>query len=169
MRLSFHRKQEPIKMSVWLDLSCKADFDTSASGSEFIRSYALPYKILSKFKKIIKRRNIKINQTIIRSVKACFALAKNSTSVLWFASFKVYEGNQVRITLVVPWAYYAFWVIFFSLIILFSIYKDRSFHCDVCNVCLDKRLEGKHKCRPNSGHDECCICLEVIRDHISYF
>ncbi|PFX25162.1 Halomucin [Stylophora pistillata] len=41
-----------------------------------------------------------------------------------------------------------------------DIYKDRSFHCDVCNVCLDKRLEGKHKCRPNSGHDECCICLE---------
>lgn len=44
----------------------------------------------------------------------------------------------------------------------FRIHKDRSFHCDVCNVCLDKRLQGKHKCRPNSGHDECCICLEVI-------
>ncbi|XP_022791409.1 zinc finger CCCH domain-containing protein 13-like [Stylophora pistillata] len=40
------------------------------------------------------------------------------------------------------------------------IYKDRSFHCDVCNVCLNKGLEGKHKCRPNSGHDECCICLK---------
>ena len=44
------------------------------------------------------------------------------------------------------------------------IHKDKSFHCDVCNVCLDKRLEGKHKCRPDSGHDECCICLEVT-DH----
>ena len=44
----------------------------------------------------------------------------------------------------------------------FRIHKDRSFHCDVCNVCLDKRLQGKHKCRPDSGHDECCICLEVI-------
>ena len=53
--------------------------------------------------------------------------------------------------------------------LFFSIYKDRSFHCDVCNVCLDKRLEGKHKCRPNSGHDECCICLEVTIDHILYF
>ena len=126
MRLSFNRNQEPIKMSVWLDLSCKADFDTSASGSEFIRSYALPYKILSKFKKIIKRRNIKINQTIICSIKACFALAKNSTSVLCFASFKVYEGNQVRITLVVPWAYYAFWVIFFLL--LFYLAFTRTDH-----------------------------------------
>ncbi|XP_020630412.1 RING finger and CHY zinc finger domain-containing protein 1-like [Orbicella faveolata] len=40
------------------------------------------------------------------------------------------------------------------------IHKDKSFHCEVCNVCLDKRLEGKHKCRADSGHDECCICLE---------
>ena len=41
------------------------------------------------------------------------------------------------------------------------IHKDKSFHCEVCNVCLDIRFEGKHKCRPDSGHDECCICLEV--------
>ncbi|KAJ7393200.1 hypothetical protein OS493_006168 [Desmophyllum pertusum] len=40
------------------------------------------------------------------------------------------------------------------------IHEDKSFHCDVCKVCLDKRLEGKHKSRPDSGHDECCICLE---------
>ena len=40
------------------------------------------------------------------------------------------------------------------------IHKDKSFHCDVCNVCLDIRLKNKHKCRPNSGHDECPICLE---------
>ncbi|XP_068700087.1 uncharacterized protein [Montipora foliosa] len=40
------------------------------------------------------------------------------------------------------------------------IHADKSFHCDVCNVYLDKRLEGNHKCRPDSGHDECCICLE---------
>ena len=48
--------------------------------------------------------------------------------------------------------------------IMFSssrIHQDKSFHCEVCNVCLDKRLEGNHKCRPDSGHDECCICLEV--------
>ena len=38
--------------------------------------------------------------------------------------------------------------------------KDKAFHCDVCNVCLDKIIEGKHKCRPDSGHDECCVCLE---------
>ena len=40
------------------------------------------------------------------------------------------------------------------------IHKDKSFHCDVCNVCLDIRLHNKHKCRPDSGHDECPICLE---------
>ena len=45
--------------------------------------------------------------------------------------------------------------------IITRIHKDKSFHCEVCNVCLDKRLEGNHKCRPDSGHDECCICLEV--------
>ena len=28
-------------------------------------------------------------------------------------------------------------------------------------MCLNKGLEGNHKCRPDSGHDECCICLEV--------
>ena len=40
------------------------------------------------------------------------------------------------------------------------IHKDKSFHCEVCNVCLDERLKGKHKCRPDSGHDNCGICLE---------
>ena len=50
---------------------------------------------------------------------------------------------------------------FRSLFFLLRIHRDKSFHCDVCNVCLDKRLQGKHKCRPDSGHDECCICLEV--------
>ena len=40
------------------------------------------------------------------------------------------------------------------------IHMDRSFHCEVCNVCLDTRLLGRHTCRPDSGHDECCICLE---------
>ena len=52
--------------------------------------------------------------------------------------------------------------------VLNSIHKEKSFHCDVCNVCLDKRLEGKHKCRPDSGHDECCICLEVGEDLLFY-
>ena len=42
------------------------------------------------------------------------------------------------------------------------IHKDRSFHCEVCNVCLDERLKGKHKCRPDSGHDNCGICLEDV-------
>ncbi|XP_073249054.1 RING finger and CHY zinc finger domain-containing protein 1-like [Porites lutea] len=41
-----------------------------------------------------------------------------------------------------------------------QIHKDKSFHCETCNVCLDKRLEGDHKCCPDSDHDECCICLE---------
>ena len=43
----------------------------------------------------------------------------------------------------------------------FSIFKDRSFHCDVCNVCLDKRLEGRHSCWENSGHDGCCNCIYI--------
>ncbi|WP_257282476.1 CHY zinc finger protein [Endozoicomonas sp. ISHI1] len=38
--------------------------------------------------------------------------------------------------------------------------KDKSFHCDTCNVCMDKKYQDNHKCRENSGHDECCICLE---------
>ena len=41
------------------------------------------------------------------------------------------------------------------------IHRDRSFPCDVFHVCLEKRLGGTHKCRPDSGNDECCICLEV--------
>ncbi|CAH3107431.1 unnamed protein product [Porites lobata] len=40
------------------------------------------------------------------------------------------------------------------------IHKDKSFHRDVCNVCLDKQLGGNHKCRPDSSRDEFCICLE---------
>ena len=42
------------------------------------------------------------------------------------------------------------------------IHKDKSFHCDVCNVCLDNGLAGNHKCRPDSGHDACSICLEDV-------
>ena len=53
------------------------------------------------------------------------------------------------------------WIINIVFYYYFRIHQDKSFHCEVCNVCLDKRLEGNHKCRPDSGHDECCICLEV--------
>ena len=42
-----------------------------------------------------------------------------------------------------------------------KIHQDKSFHCEVCNACLDKRLEGNHKCRPDVGHDERCICLRM--------
>lgn len=42
------------------------------------------------------------------------------------------------------------------------IYKDKSFHCDVCNICLSKDVKKKHKCRPDSGHDRCGICLEDV-------
>ncbi|WOG27567.1 CHY zinc finger protein [Endozoicomonas sp. 8E] len=38
--------------------------------------------------------------------------------------------------------------------------KDKAFHCDVCNVCMGTRFQDNHKCRENSGHDACCICLE---------
>ena len=44
----------------------------------------------------------------------------------------------------------------------FSILKDDSSHCDECNFCINKRLEGRHNRRPNSGPDERCICLEVM-------
>ena len=53
--------------------------------------------------------------------------------------------------------------------LFFSWYRDTSFHCDVCNVCMERRLEGNHKCFENSGRGKCCVCLEVIIDHISYF
>ena len=51
------------------------------------------------------------------------------------------------------WSYYA----------MFSCRqnKDALFHCDVCNVCFNKYSQGKHKCRGDSGHDECGVCLEV--------
>ena len=42
------------------------------------------------------------------------------------------------------------------------IHKDKSFHCEICNVCMDEKLKGKHKCRPDSGHDSCGICLEDV-------
>ncbi|WP_257280389.1 CHY zinc finger protein [Endozoicomonas sp. ISHI1] len=42
------------------------------------------------------------------------------------------------------------------------IHTDSAFHCDVCNVCYDIGLKDNHKCRENSGHDECCICLEDV-------
>lgn len=40
------------------------------------------------------------------------------------------------------------------------VYEEKNYHCDVCNICLNKKLKGDHICRPDSGHDECCICLE---------
>ena len=33
-----------------------------------------------------------------------------------------------------------------------------------CDVCLNKRLEGKPKYIPQSGQDECCICMEVMAE-----
>ena len=43
----------------------------------------------------------------------------------------------------------------------FRVHEDRSFHCDVCGVCLDVKLLENHICRPGSAHDQCCICFEV--------
>ena len=37
---------------------------------------------------------------------------------------------------------------------------SKSFHCDVCDVCMNLTLKDNHLCRADSGHDECCICLE---------
>ena len=42
------------------------------------------------------------------------------------------------------------------------VHMDKSFHCDVCNVCMDKRLKGNHGCRPDAGHEECCICFDDV-------
>ena len=33
-----------------------------------------------------------------------------------------------------------------------------------CDVCLNKRLKGKPKYIPQSGQDECCICVEVMAE-----
>ena len=48
----------------------------------------------------------------------------------------------------------------------FRILKDNPLHHDIskCNVCLNKWLQGKPKCIPQSGQDECCICLEVMAE-----
>ena len=91
--------------------------------------------------------------------------------IICFATVSIwYRGSSINLVSVIVLVRVGFLFIteqkknFFSallLIYLNRIHSDRSFHCDVCNVCLDKRLEGKHKCRPDSGHDECCICLEV--------
>ena len=53
---------------------------------------------------------------------------------------------------------------YFTFFVFNSTQKDKSFHCDVCNACLDKRLEEKHKCRLNFARDECCVCLEVSEE-----
>ncbi|XP_068755992.1 uncharacterized protein [Montipora capricornis] len=40
------------------------------------------------------------------------------------------------------------------------------YHCEKCGICrvhagsLDEGREGNYKCRPESCHDKCCICLE---------
>ncbi|XP_058945962.2 uncharacterized protein [Pocillopora verrucosa] len=46
------------------------------------------------------------------------------------------------------------------------ILKDNPLHHDIskCNVCLKKWLQRKPKCIPQSGQDECCICLEVMAE-----
>lgn len=43
----------------------------------------------------------------------------------------------------------------------FRIHGDRSFHCDVCGVCMDVQHQGNHECREGLAYDECCVCLEV--------
>ena len=51
-----------------------------------------------------------------------------------------------------------------GLILYFSCRTNgnRSFHCDVCGICMDLERLGNHICREGSGHDECCICLQVL-------
>ena len=46
------------------------------------------------------------------------------------------------------------------------IVMDHPLNHDIskCDVCLNKRFQGKPKCIPQSGQDECCICLEVMAE-----
>ena len=91
--------------------------------------------------------------------------------IICFAAVSIwYRGSSINLVSVVVLVRVGFLFIteqkhcYFSALLLIYLNRidgDRSFHCDVCNICLDKSLEGKHKCRPDSGHDECCICLEV--------
>ena len=39
-------------------------------------------------------------------------------------------------------------------------------HHDIskCDVSLNRRLQGKPKYIPQSGQDECCICMEVMAE-----
>ena len=48
----------------------------------------------------------------------------------------------------------------------FRIVIDHPLNPDIskCDVRLNKRLQGKPKCIPQSGQDECCICLEVMAE-----
>ena len=39
--------------------------------------------------------------------------------------------------------------------------QENFFHCDKCNICLDKRLQNNHKCRESCREDLCGICFEV--------
>ena len=61
---------------------------------------------------------------------------------------------------------------FFSLIRLttshssFRIVMDHTLNHNIYkgDVCLNKRLQGKAKYIPQSGQDECCICMEVMAE-----
>ena len=43
----------------------------------------------------------------------------------------------------------------------FRINGHRSYHCNICGVCLDKKLLGNHSCREGSAHDPCVLCSQV--------
>ena len=40
------------------------------------------------------------------------------------------------------------------------LYKDETLHCDLCNICVVKKSGVEHKCRPDSGHETCGVCLK---------
>ena len=66
-------------------------------------------------------------------------------------------------------AIYVFRLTLYFKFSLVRIHKHRSFHCDVCGVCLDVQLQDNHRCRAGSAHDECCICLEVSWETVNLY
>eukprot|EP00794_Sanderia_malayensis_P020110 gene20110-22081_t len=40
--------------------------------------------------------------------------------------------------------------------------KENFFHCSRCGICLATNIKDTHKCREESGKDNCPVCFESI-------
>lgn len=42
--------------------------------------------------------------------------------------------------------------------------KDNFKHCDICDICISKQLEGSHKCVEKISRGNCAVCLENLHN-----